>query len=155
LVKIHLAIVVSEFNHEITDVMLEEARVHASKLNSNVSHICYVPGTFDMPLLIEELIKKKDIDAIVTLGCVIKGETGHDRIVANTAARFIAELSFKYHKPVSLGISGPDMTVQQARNRIKTVSTRAVDAAVNMVDRLRKLRDMEEDDEKMGVIIID
>jgi len=147
--------VVSEFNHEITDLMLEEARVHASKLNSDISHICYVPGTFDMPLLIEELIKKKDIDAIVTLGCVIKGETGHDRIVANTAARFIAELSFKHHKPVSLGISGPDMTVQQACKRIATVSTRAVDAAVNMADRLRKLRDLEEDDEKMGVIIID
>jgi hypothetical protein len=47
------------------------------------------------------------------------------------------------------------MTVQQARNRITTVSRRAVDAAVNMVDRLRKLRDLEEDDEKMGVIIID
>jgi len=47
------------------------------------------------------------------------------------------------------------MTVQQACNRIVTVSTRAVDAAVNMVARLKKLRDMEENDEKMEVIIID
>jgi 6,7-dimethyl-8-ribityllumazine synthase len=153
--KTSLGIIVAEFNSRITMEMLEVAKAQAELRNAVIRYICFVPGTFDMPLLIEELIKKKDVDAIVTLGCVIKGETGHDRIVANTAARFIAELSFKYHKPVSLGISGPDMTVQQARNRITTVSRRAVDAAVNMVDRLRKLRDLEEDDEKMGVIIID
>ena len=153
--KTRLGIIVAEFNSRITMEMLEVAKAQAELRNATIRYICFVPGTFDMPLLIEELIKKKDIDAIVTLGCVIKGETGHDRIVANTAARFIAELSFKHHKPVSLGISGPDMTVQQACNRIATVSTRAVDAAVNMADRLRKLRDLEEDDEKMGVIIID
>lgn len=135
--------------------MLEVAKAHAELRNAAIRYICFVPGTFDMPLLIEELIKKKDVDAIVTLGCVIKGKTGHDRIVANTAARFIAELSVKHHKPVSIGISGPDMTVQQASNRIATVATRAVDAAVNMVDRLRKLRDLEEDYKKMGVIVID
>ena len=62
MIKVHLAIVVSEFNHEITDVMLEEARVHASKLNSNVSHICYVPGTFDMPLMISHLLQNNIIE---------------------------------------------------------------------------------------------
>ncbi len=153
--KTRLGIIVAEFNRRITMEMLEVAKAHAELRNAAIRYICFVPGTFDMPLLIEELIKKKDVDAIVTLGCVIKGETGHDRIVANTAARFIAELSVKHHKPVSLGISGPDMTVQQASNRIATVARRAVDAAVNMVDRLRKLRDLEEDYKKMGVIVID
>jgi 6,7-dimethyl-8-ribityllumazine synthase len=153
--KTKLGVIVAEFNSRITMEMLEVAKAHAELRNAAIRYICFVPGTFDMPLLIEELIKKKDVDAIVTLGCVIKGETGHDRIVANTAARFIAELSVKHHKPVSLGISGPDMTVQQASNRIATVARRAVDAAVNMVDRLRKLRDLEEDYKKMGVIVID
>jgi len=153
--KTRLGIIVAEFNSRITMEMLEVAKVQVELRNAAIRYICFVPGTFDMPLIIEELIKKKDIDAIVTLGCVIKGETGHDRVVANTAAKFIAELYVKHHKPVSLGISGPDMTVQQACNRIVTVSTRAVDAAVNMVARLKKLRDMEENDEKMEVIIID
>jgi len=153
--KTRLGIIVAEFNSRITMEMLEVAKAQVELRNAAIRYICFVPGTFDMPLTIEELIKKKDVDAIVTLGCVIKGETGHDRVVANTAAKFIAELSVKHHKPVSLGISGPDMTVQQACNRIVTVSTRAVDAAVNMVARLKKLRDMEENDEKMGVMIID
>jgi len=153
--KTRLGIIVAEFNSRITMEMLEVAKVQVELRNAAIRYICFVPGTFDMPLIIEELIKKKDIDVIVTLGCVIKGETGHDRVVANTAGKSIAELSVKHHKPVSLGISGPDMTVQQACNRIVTVSTRAVDAAVNMVARLKKLRDLEENDEKMGLIIID
>jgi 6,7-dimethyl-8-ribityllumazine synthase len=52
----------------------------------------------------------------------------------------IADLSLKYGKPVSLGISGPDMTIEQARDRIETVPTRAVNAAVSMTNRIRKLR---------------
>lgn len=152
--KTRLGIIVAEFNSYITTQMLEVAKAHAELRNATIRYICFVPGTFDMPLLIEELIKKKDIDAIVTLGCVIKGETGHDLIVAKTAARLIAELSVRHHKPVSLGIAGPDMTVKQAKDRITTVSKRAVDAAVSMVDRLRVLRDLEEDDKKIGVTII-
>jgi 6,7-dimethyl-8-ribityllumazine synthase len=108
-----------------------------------------------MPLLIEQLIKKKDIDAIVTLGSVIKGETAHDNLVANTAARFIAELSVKHQKPVSLGIAGPGMTVKQARDRITTVSNRAVDTAIDMVERLRRLKNLKENHEGEMASIID
>lgn len=114
MVKVHLAIVVSEFNHEITDLMLEEARVHASKLNSDISHICYVPGTFDMPLIISHLLQNNTIDAIITLGAVIKGDTNHDLIIAENTARLISDLSLQYKKPIALGISGPNMTVEQA-----------------------------------------
>jgi 6,7-dimethyl-8-ribityllumazine synthase len=90
--------------------------------------------------MIEELLKRKDIDAAITIGAIIRGETRHDSIVAENAARLIADLSLKYGKPVSLGISGPDMTIEQARDRIETVPTRAVNAAVSMTNRIRKLR---------------
>src|ERR671917_2061906 len=77
-----LAIVVSEFNSEITFKMLEGALEHAATVSSKVSYILYVPGTFDMPLAVERLLRKKNVDAIVTLGAVIKGDTRHDDIVA-------------------------------------------------------------------------
>jgi 6,7-dimethyl-8-ribityllumazine synthase len=137
---IRVAIVVSEFNKEITLQMLDTAINQAQKVNVELRYICYVPGSFDMPLMIEELLKRKDIDAAITIGAIIRGETRHDNIVAENAARLIADLSLKYGKPVSLGISGPDMTIEQARDRIKTVPTRAVNAAVNMTNRIRKLR---------------
>ena len=137
---VRLGIVVSEFNNDITSKMLKRAKTLASSLNASVKYVCYVPGTFDMPLMIENLLKRKDVDAVVTLGAVIKGETKHDELIAYNASRLIADLSLKYGKPVTLGISGPDMNKTQAKDRINVVSTRAVTAAVNMVSRIRKLK---------------
>ncbi len=139
MLKIQLAIVVSEFNSEITNVMLEEAKVHSAKMDSNISYICYVPGTFDMPLIISHLLQDKTIDAIVTLGAVIKGDTDHDIIIAENTARLISDLSLQYKKPITLGISGPNMTIEQAWERAKIVPIRAVNAAISMVTRIKKL----------------
>jgi len=140
LLTARLAIVVSEFNREITFRMLDMAKSQAAKLKARISYVLYVPGTFDMPLAVEKLLKKKSVDAIVTLGAVIKGDTRHDDIVAENAARLIADLSLKYGKPVALGITGPGMSIDQAKERAELVPVRAVNAAVNMVARLRKLQ---------------
>ncbi len=119
--------------------MLEKAKEQARRLGAKVSFIVYVPGAFDMPLAIERLLKKRNVNAIVTLGAVIKGDTRHDDIVAENASRLIADLSLKYSKPVALGITGPGMTAEQARERQDIVPARAVNAAVNMALRLAKL----------------
>ncbi|MDQ3884542.1 MAG: 6,7-dimethyl-8-ribityllumazine synthase, partial [Thermoproteota archaeon] len=102
-------------------------------------------------LAVEKLLKKKNVEAVVTLGAVIKGDTRHDDIVAENAARLIADLSLKYGKPVTLGIAGPGMTIEQARGRAKLVPVRAVNAAINMVLRLRKLQKAV----GAGIVIID
>lgn len=138
--KIKIAIVVSEFNRSITFQMLAAAKSQAQKVNADIRYVCYVPGSFDMPLILEELLKKRDVDAVVTLGAVIKGETRHDEIVAENAARLIADLSLKHGKPVALGITGPNITIEQARNRVRLVPLRAVNAAVNMAIRIKKLK---------------
>jgi 6,7-dimethyl-8-ribityllumazine synthase len=138
--KIKIAIVVSEFNRSITFQMLAAAKSQAQKVNADIRYVCYVPGSFDMPLILEELLKKTDVDAVVTLGAVIKGETRHDEIVAENAARLIADLSLKHGKPVALGITGPNITIEQARNRVRLVPLRAVNAAVNMAIRIKKLK---------------
>lgn len=140
--KIRIAIIVSEFNSDITFQMLNKAKDHAQKIKADVRYICFAPGSFDMPLLIEELLKKNDVDAAVTLGAVIKGETSHDDIVAENAARLIADLALKYGKPIGLGITGPDMTLEQAKDRIDIVPLRAVNAAVNMAMRIKKLKEI-------------
>ena len=77
---------------------------------------------------------------MVTLGAVIKGETGHDEIIAGNVARLIADLSLRFGKPVSLGVTGPSMTIEQAMERIEIIPMRAVDAAIKMVFRMRKIR---------------
>lgn len=132
--------------------MLEEAKVHASKLNSTISHICYVPGTFDMPLVISHLLQDSSIDAIITLGAVIKGDTNHDILIAENTARLISDLSLNFKKPIALGISGPNMTVEQAWERSKIVPIRAVNAAVNMVTRIKKLNEIQHNQDETIII---
>lgn len=132
--------------------MLEEAKVHASKLNSTISHICYVPGTFDMPLVISYLLQDSSIDAIITLGAVIKGDTNHDILIAENTARLISDLSLNFKKPIALGISGPNMTVEQAWERSKIVPIRAVNAAINMVTRIKKLNEMQHNQNEIIII---
>jgi 6,7-dimethyl-8-ribityllumazine synthase len=120
--------------------MLDKAKNQAQKVKADIKYVCYVSGSFDMPLVIEELLKKKDVDAAVTLGAVIKGETRHDDIVAENAARLIADLSLKHGKPVALGITGPNMTIEQAEDRVTFVPLHAINAAVNMAIRIKKLK---------------
>ncbi len=134
-----LAIVVSEFNSEVTLRMLESAKKQTEKIGAGVSYVFYVPGVYDMPLAVERLLKKRTVDAVVTIGAVIKGDTRHDDIVSENAARLIADLSLKHGKPVALGITGPGMTDEQAKARADEVPIRAVNAAANMAARLAKL----------------
>jgi len=136
---LNIAIVVSEFNNEITSKMLEVALEKAKNLKLNVKYTCKVPGVFDMPIVIDSLLKKKEIDAVVTLGAVIKGQTKHDELITNATVRALTDLSIKHQKPVTLGITGPSMSDRQAQARIRPVAERAVEAAEKIADLLRKI----------------
>jgi 6,7-dimethyl-8-ribityllumazine synthase len=133
--KIKIGAVVSEFNYDITMVMLERAREHASFLGAEIIETVQVPGVFDMGLAVKNLLNKKNIDGVVALGAVIEGETEHDDIVIQHAARKIADLAIEFNKPVGLGITGPGMTRLQAEKRIERAKG-AVEAVVKMHKRL-------------------
>jgi len=133
--KVKIGAVVSEFNYDITMMMLERAKEHAKFLGAEITKVVKVPGVFDMGLPIKKLLQKKDIDGVVALGAVIEGETEHDDIVIQHAARKIADLSVEYGKPVGLGITGPGMTRLQAEERIERAKA-AVEAVVKLYNRL-------------------
>ena len=136
----NLGIVVSEFNFDITMMMLEQAKIHAKFLRANVTKIVTVPGVYDIPLAVQEVLKRKDIDGVVTLGAVIEGSTDHDQIVMQHASRKITDLALEFNKPVSLGISGPGMTRLQAQDRIDKAKN-AVEACVKMFTKLKEIRE--------------
>ena len=128
--------VVSEFNYDITMMMLEQAKEHAQFLGAEITQIVKVPGVFDMGLAVKKLLNRKGIDGVVTLGAVIEGETEHDDLVIQHASRKIADLAIEYNKPVGLGISGPGMTRLQAQARIERAKS-AVEAVVKLHRRLK------------------
>ena len=134
--KIQIGIVASEFHHDIVMDMINLAQEHAKFLNAEINTIIKVPGVFDMPLAVKKLLSRKDIDAVVTLGAVIEGETEHDEIVIQHTARKITDLSIEYNKPVGLGITGPGMTRLQASARIERAKA-AVESVVKLHQRLQ------------------
>ncbi|HKM77251.1 MAG TPA: 6,7-dimethyl-8-ribityllumazine synthase [Candidatus Bathyarchaeia archaeon] len=131
--RIKLGIVVAEFNSAITAKMLDQALKHATELNAKPTYVCKVPGAYDMPLMIQMLLEKGDVDAVVTLGAIVKGETDHDQVIANALASKASDLSLRYKKPVTLGVSGPSMTWEQAAERAEEYANRSVESAVKMV----------------------
>lgn len=132
---------VSEFNQEVTSRMLSVAKEKAKALKLKITYTCRVPGTYDMPIIVNALLQKKNVDGVVTLGAIIKGQTKHDEIIAHSAANALTELSLKYQKPVSLGISGPGMQERHAYARIRPVAERAVEAIVKITNELERIKE--------------
>ena len=131
---------VSEFNQEVTSRMLSVAQEKAKTLKLKITYTCRVPGTYDMPIIVNVLLQKKDVDGVVTLGAIIKGQTKHDEVIAHSAARALTELSLKYQKPVSLGITGPGMQERHAYARIRPVAERAVEAILKITNELNRIK---------------
>ena len=133
-----VAIVVSEFNYDVTLLMLERAKEEVAFLGATLGPVVKTPGVWDMPLAAKVLLGRSEVDALVALGAVIEGETNHDEVVMNQASRKLTDLSVEFAKPVGLGISGPGETRLQAQDRIENAGN-AVRAVVKMVRRLRGL----------------
>ena len=131
--SVKIGIVVSEYNFDITAMMLERAQAHAKFLEVDAARVLNVPGVYDIPLGTQHLLKRDDIDAVVALGAVIEGETDHDEVVIQHAARKLVDLSLEYGKPVGLGITGPGMSRLQAEERIENAKH-----AVETVVKLKK-----------------
>lgn len=133
-----LGFVVSEFNRDITYQMELLGREHAAFLGAEVVTVVHVPGVYDMPIAVKKLLRRDDVDGVVTIGCVIQGETAHDEVVIQHAARKLMDLSLEYDKPVTLGITGPRMSRPDAHRRVD-YAKRAVEAAVKLLVRLEEV----------------
>lgn len=133
-----IALVVADFNFDVTSLMAERARRHAEFLGAEVVRIVHVPGVFDMPLAVKKLLKRKDVDGVVMIGAVIKGDTGHDELIAGATAGAAVDLSLEFDKPVGLGVTGPGMDRIQALDRIDNAK-HAVESVVRMIRGLKEL----------------
>ena len=133
--NLKIGVVASEYNFDITLMMLERAREHAKFLGAEITKEITVPGVYDMPLAVKKLLKDKEIDGVVAIGAVIEGETDHDTVIMNQTSRKLMDLAVEYDKPVGLGISGPGMSRAQAQERIDKAKE-AIEAVVKMHNKL-------------------
>ncbi|MCH8286283.1 6,7-dimethyl-8-ribityllumazine synthase [candidate division KSB1 bacterium] len=128
----NIALVVSDFNHEITAKMEKNAEKITKQLNVKITKKIHVPGAFEIPFAAKKLFKDKKINAVVVLGAVVQGETDHDIIIVSSISKKLLDLSLQYDKPLGFGIIGPRVTRQQAQKRAAGYAERAVKTALEM-----------------------
>lgn len=110
------AIVVSEFHHEITERLLAGAKRCLAEHRAPEPDVYSVPGAFELPLAAQLAAETERYDAVVALGCVIRGETAHFEYVAGEAARGLGEAARETGIPVAFGVLTADEPAQaQAR----------------------------------------
>jgi 6,7-dimethyl-8-ribityllumazine synthase len=116
--EMRFAIVVADWNSEITFALLEGAENTLRKHGAEAKNIIvkHVPGSFELTLGAQYVAENEDVDAIICLGCVIQGETPHFNYICQGVAMGITQLNIDYNIPFIFGVLTTD-NLQQAKDR--------------------------------------
>jgi len=137
-----IGIVASRFNHTLVERLVEGAidcflRHEGEEENLTLVR---VPGSWEIPMAVKELLVKEDIEGVVALGVLIRGATPHFEYIANEVAKGLAMLSLEHRKPVSFGIITAD-TLEQAIERAGTKhGNKGWDAMLSTIEMVNLFR---------------
>ena len=129
-------LVVSRFNEFITGKLVEGAvdclKRHGA--SEDKIEIAWVPGAFEIPQVTQKMAQSKDYDAVICLGCVIKGDTPHFDYIAAEVSKGVAAVGFESKIPVVFGVLTTD-SIEQAIERAGTkAGNKGFDAALSAVE---------------------
>lgn len=140
-----VAIVISRFNSFINERLLEGA-VDVLKRVGQVADdnitVAYVPGAIEIPLVVKKLAKTRKFEAIIALGCVIRGDTYHFEVVANESSKGLAHVMLEEEIPVAFGVLTTDtieQAIQRAGSKAGNKGAEAASAALEMVSLLTNI----------------
>ena len=125
-----IVIIAAEFNKELAEGMIEAARQEAQDAGATLVRIIRVAGCYEVPLIADLQAAQDEIDALVVLGYIERGETLHGEVMGQVVHSALVNLQLKYGKPIGLGIIGPGATQQQAEVRKADYARAAVRAAL-------------------------
>ena len=134
---LRIGIVQARFNEWAGQALLEACVGELVTLGvdeDDVTHLT-VPGSLELPVALAKLASTEDFDALIALGCVIRGETYHFEVVSNESARGVAQVALTYGVPVANGIITAESD-EQARARVGEKGRDAARVAVEMANLL-------------------
>ncbi len=137
-----VAIVVSRFNDFITGRLLEGAKdtLIRHDVNEDNIDVAFVPGAFEIPLVAKKLASSGNYDAVITLGCVIRGATSHYDYVSNEVAKGVSKVNDQTNVPVIFGILTTE-SIEQAVERAGTkAGNKGAEAAVSAIEMANLLK---------------
>jgi len=139
---LRFGMVVSRFNHFLTDKLLDGAldciRRHGGS-EGDVS-VAYVPGAFEIPYVASRLARSGNYDAVVCLGAVIRGDTPHFEYIASESAKGIARIAQETGLPVVYGLVTADnleQAIERAGTKAGNKGWDAAESAIEMVNLYR------------------
>jgi len=140
--NMRFGIVQGRFNEMITDRLLEGAvdalRRHGAE--NNQIEVVVVPGAFEIPLAIKRMAASGRFDALIAIGCVIRGETPHFEYVAGECARGVSRAGYEYDIPIGFGVLTVD-TIEQAIERAGTqAGNKGMEAALAAMEMVGVLQ---------------
>jgi 6,7-dimethyl-8-ribityllumazine synthase len=141
---LRFGIVVSRFNSFISERLLEGAMdaLRRSGAEEGDCSVVRVPGAFEIPLATKKMVKTGRFDAIICLGCVIRGATPHYAYIASEVTKGIASLSLESEVPIAFGVLTTE-TIEQAIERAGTkVGNKGFDAALSAIEMANLLKEI-------------
>ena len=141
---LRFGIVVSRFNSFISERLLEGAMdaLRRSGAEEEDCSVVRVPGAFEIPLATKKMVKTGRFDAIICLGCVIRGATPHYAYIASEVTKGIASLSLESEIPIAFGVLTTE-TIEQAIERAGTkVGNKGFDAAMTAIEMANLLKEI-------------
>jgi len=137
---LYIGIVQARWNAGITDALLESCRAELVTLGVAEDHIdvLTVPGALEIPVALQALAEKGGYDALVAVGCVIRGETYHFELVANESAAGVTRVSLDYQLPIANVILTTENLAQAQERQVEKGrdAARVVVEMCNLLDEL-------------------
>ena len=137
-------IVVTRWNSFVVENLLAGAvdTLQRHGADENDIEVVYVPGAFEIPLVVKKMAASKKYDAIITLGAVIRGGTPHFEYVAGECVKGMATAMMQHEIPVAFGVLTVD-TIEQAIERAGTkAGNKGEEAALSAIEMVNLLRNM-------------
>ncbi|GBS24849.1 6,7-dimethyl-8-ribityllumazine synthase [Staphylococcus aureus] len=137
-----VAIVVSRFNDFITGRLLEGAKdtLIRHDVNEDNIDVAFVPGAFEIPLVAKKLASSGNYDAVITLGCVIRGATSHYDYVCNEVAKGVSKVNDQTNVPVIFGILTTESIEQAVERAGAKAGNKGAEAAVSAIEMANLLK---------------
>jgi len=136
---LRFAVLVARFNAIVTEPLVDGAVDALLRSGARPEDVLVfrTPGSYELPMLADRILAKGGFDAVVALGCLIRGDTIHFDLIAAEAAKGLAAAGVRHHKPVAFGVLTTD-TLEQAINRAGAkAGNKGAEAAMAAIEQAR------------------
>ena len=138
---LHIGIVQARFNEDITNALAEACIAELKDLGvQDIDHV-FVPGALEVPLALQAMAERAEYDALIALGCIIRGETYHFELVANESGAGVTRVGLDYHVPIATAI----LTTESLEQAVARQHEKGRDAARVAVEMAGLLDDLSAD----------